>query len=271
MVEPIEDDARGIVAPDRARGEWSLDRYGPGLATGRLVDRYWLVRWSLPPGRAHPQRVLTHPVANLVFEDGAATLGGVATRAFERDLVGSGRALGVMFRPAGLRALVDRPASDLTDRSVSAASVLGDAVDDLAASVAEESDDAVARGLVEAWLEPLVPARPHACEATMRLVERAADDLDLARVDDLASDAAVSVRTLQRRFLDHVGVSPKWVLQRYRLYEAGERARAVMDVDWAAVAHDLGFSDQSHLVRDFAAAFGMPPARYANWNHPDGG
>jgi AraC-like DNA-binding protein len=34
-------------------------------------------------------------------------------------------------------------------------------------------------------------------------------------------------------------------------------------VDWAAVAVELGYSDQAHLVRDFTAAVGTPPARYA--------
>ena len=33
--------------------------------------------------------------------------------------------------------------------------------------------------------------------------------------------------------------------------------------DWAAVAADLGYFDQSHLIGDFRRVFGMPPAEYA--------
>jgi AraC-like DNA-binding protein len=47
------------------------------------------------------------------------------------------------------------------------------------------------------------------------------------------------------------------------LYEAAERARQGAGVDWAALAVELGYSDQSHLIRDFSASIGMPPDRYA--------
>ena len=40
----------------------------------------------------------------------------------------------------------------------------------------------------------------------------------------------MSVRRLQRRFADHVRVSPKAVVRRCRLYEAAERARLGADV-----------------------------------------
>jgi AraC-like DNA-binding protein len=82
-------------------------------------------------------------------------------------------------------------------------------------------------------------------------------------VDAVAAAAGLSVRTLQRLFAEHVGVSPKTVIRRYRIYEAAERARAGERVDWATLAPELGYSDQAHLVRDFTAAFGMPPERYA--------
>ncbi|WP_238444215.1 helix-turn-helix domain-containing protein [Salsipaludibacter albus] len=268
-VEQLDEDARGIVAPDRATREWSLVRFAPSPRAARVLDRTWVAAWSLPPGFVHEQRVLTHPVANLVIEDAAATLGGVATRTFARRLEGTGWALGAMFRPAGLRVLVDLPADELTDRSGPARALLGGTVDDLADAVARAADPDQAHRLVDDWIAARVPDEHHPCEDTSRLVERAAADPDLVRVDDLAERAGVSVRTLQRRFRDHVGVPPKWVLRRYRLYEAGERARGGTDVDWSAVAHDLGYSDQAHLVRDFHEAFGMPPAAYASHNRPD--
>jgi AraC-like DNA-binding protein len=60
-----------------------------------------------------------------------------------------------------------------------------------------------------------------------------------------------------------VGLNPKSVLRRYRLFEAAERVRRDGPVDWAALAAELHYSDQPHLVRDFHATFGMSPERYA--------
>ena len=73
---------------------------------------------------------------------------------------------------------------------------------------------------------------------------------------------------MQRRFADHVGIGPKAVIRRYRLYEAAEQARGGGRVDWAGVAASLGYSDQAHLTRDFTASFGMPPGRYVAANTP---
>lgn len=61
-------------------------------------------------------------------------------------------------------------------------------------------------------------------------------------------------------FLEHAGVSPTWVLRRYRLLDAAEAVREGQRVSWAGVAADLGYADQAHLSRDFRAAIGLPPA-----------
>jgi AraC-like DNA-binding protein len=81
-------------------------------------------------------------------------------------------------------------------------------------------------------------------------------------VEQAAARFEVTPRTLQRLFAEYVGVSPKAVLRRARLHEAAQRADNG-SVDWAALAADLGYSDQAHLVRDFRAHLGTTPAAYA--------
>jgi AraC-like DNA-binding protein len=82
-------------------------------------------------------------------------------------------------------------------------------------------------------------------------------------VDRLAAQLGVSVRRLQRVFGEYVGVSPKWVIQRYRLLDAVRRVAAGGDVDWADLALELGFADQAHFIRAFKKLVGRPPADYA--------
>jgi len=94
-------------------------------------------------------------------------------------------------------------------------------------------------------------------------VQRITGDPRLRRVATLAEDFGTSERQLQRLFAEYVGVSPKWVMRRARLHEAALRADTGGDVDWAALARDLGYADQAHLTRDFTATIGEPPARYA--------
>ncbi len=86
----------------------------------------------------------------------------------------------------------------------------------------------------------------------------------MTRVETVAEQFGLGIRKLQRLFLNYVGVSPKWVIQRYRLIEAAERMREATTnlLDFAKLAVDLGYADQSHLIRDFKVLVGMTPAKY---------
>ncbi|MFD3747009.1 helix-turn-helix domain-containing protein [Nocardia sp. NPDC058633] len=85
----------------------------------------------------------------------------------------------------------------------------------------------------------------------------------MTRVDALAQRFGLSMRGMQRLFAEYVGVGPKWVVRRYRLHEVTERLAHGAEIDWAALAAELGYADQAHLSRDFRAIFGEPPTRYA--------
>jgi AraC-like DNA-binding protein len=263
VVRPVEEDSRGIIDPGAALEKFRLDRYAPTPAVGRFVDRYWVVRWDLTGDEPFTQQVFAHPVVNVVFAEEGPFVHGVTTRVGERKLEGTGRALGIMFRPAGFRPFLGRALSTITDRVLPIADVFGPAALDLADAVAAAAGDSELTAAADAFLAARAPAAPQASEASTALAERAAGDPSLARVDKLAVHAGVGVRQLQRRFADHVGVSPKAVIRRYRLYEAAERAARGDRVDWAALATELGYADQAHLIRDFSSAIGTTPDRYA--------
>jgi transcriptional regulator GlxA family with amidase domain len=163
-----------------------------------------------------------------------------------------------MFRPGGFSALGEVP----VDATLPIGGVFGAAGEALAAAVWAVGPDE-AHTLVDAFLAERVPPDPHPAEAVADLVEKIAADPAMLRVEDLADRAGVRPRQLQRRFAEHVGVGPKWVIRRYRLYEAAERAARGTDVVWADLAAELGYSDQAHLTREFTAALGLPPERYA--------
>ncbi len=88
-------------------------------------------------------------------------------------------------------------------------------------------------------------------------------DRALLRVEDVADAMGIDVRALQRRFRRYVGVTPKWVIQRYRLHEAAEQLRSEYPPALAALAAELGYADQAHFAREFKAAVGRTPGELA--------
>jgi AraC-like DNA-binding protein len=268
VVEPVERDTRGILRPAEGLEHFRLERHQPSPDVGRFVDRYWIASWNLPTGEQHEQEVLVHPVVNVTFDERGATTGGVYRKRFVRTLEGHGRVLGVMFRPGGFRSFLQRAMNSITDKPLAFADVPGiDGVElerEMATALRDDMADEKLVVLADDALAAHVPPARQPSEETTELAELIARDRSIRRVDELADAAGLSVRQLQRRFADHVGVSPKWVIRRYRLYDAAEQAARTDDVDWAALAVDLGYADQAHLIRDFADAVGEAPQRYAS-------
>jgi AraC-like DNA-binding protein len=168
--------------------------------------------------------------------------------------------VGVRFTAGGLTALLGRlpaagplPASTLEGLDGVA----------LAAAVPSSStmDDATAA--LNAALLPLCPSEVDSNLAVIEQAVSAVDDPGLVRVDDLAGRVGLSVRALQRLFARYVGLSPGWIIRRRRLQEVALRALGDEPVDWSSLALQLGYYDQAHLVREFTAAVGEPPARYS--------
>jgi AraC-like DNA-binding protein len=122
--------------------------------------------------------------------------------------------------------------------------------------------DAEMSSVADGLLRELRPPRDPVAEQVAAMAERITSDLGLRRVGDLTAAFGLTERKLQRLFSEYVGVSPKWVMRRARLHEAALRASSGEAVDWATLARDLGYADQSHLTRDFTATIGTPPARY---------
>jgi len=265
-------DTRGIVHPRTGFDHFTLDRFAPSTALSTCTDRFWLVRWALDPGEVFVQPVLAHPCVNLVIEPDRAALYGVTTVIGRQTLTGSGWAIAVMFRPGGARPFLPGPATDTVDRTIPLAELWGADGAELARRVraalgpnpATAANIASAAQLMDDFLTKLLPDAPTAdARAAIAAAERIAGDRELTTVEQLAAGTGQSVRGLQRLFAEHVGLSPKKVIRRYRLLEAAEAAAQGEPVVWAEVAARLGFADQSHLTREFGAAFGESPARYS--------
>jgi len=82
-------------------------------------------------------------------------------------------------------------------------------------------------------------------------------------VDALAQAAGVSARHLDRVMLDVVGLTPKLLLRMIRfqhLLKLAERPNS----RWAYISQESGYTDQSHMLRDFWQFVGTKPSEAFN-------
>ncbi|GAA0723826.1 helix-turn-helix domain-containing protein [Dokdonella soli] len=255
--------ARGVLRHSPGPGIFHHARLMPSASLRGSVEHFWIVRWDLCGHAPQLRETLPHPNVHLVFERGLTRIFGVHTTRFTRVLEGSGCVFGVKFRPGGFYPFLRKPVATIANGSLSLQDIFGDAAGSLEDEVLACVDET---GMVEVATRFLNAHRPPPdahIDRVASLVADIADDRSLTTVERLVERYGVGKRALQRLFNTYVGVSPKWVINRYRLHEAIERLAAGDAVDWAAFAIDLGYFDQAHFIRDFRNLVGRPPGEYA--------
>ena len=82
-------------------------------------------------------------------------------------------------------------------------------------------------------------------------------------VSQVAAAAHATVRTLERKFRQSSGYSVKDVSGLIRFEQVRNQLWNEPDSNIAALAHELGYADQSHLSREFKRYSGTTPAAFA--------
>lgn len=146
-----------------------------------------------------------------------------------------------------------RPADELFGPSAGA----------LATRLAECRDATAASAAWSEALGPMVvrcpPLDPVVRAAVLAIVAARGE----APLGELALAVRLSPRQLQRRFSAAVGLSPKQFARVRRVRSALQHLVSETPMSWSAVAADLGFADQAHLIREFGALSGLTPVAVA--------
>lgn len=82
-------------------------------------------------------------------------------------------------------------------------------------------------------------------------------------VSQIAAAAHSTVRTLERKFKQSSGYTVKDVSALMRFEQVRNRFYLDPDINIAGLAHELGYTDQSHLSREFKRYSGTTPAVFA--------
>jgi AraC-like DNA-binding protein len=249
-----------ILRPSEAEQAITVTRLPASGALEPYVDYHWYVGWRAVEG--HRQQVVPQPRVHVAAEHGRLLVHGISHQPFFRTLSGVGHTLGAAFHPGGFRPLLRRRVGTLCDQVVPAGELFE--VDDrpVAQRILAGSDVPAMVEALESYLLALAPDPDPVVEEVRALVQLAEEDRGITRAEQLAARGAMSLRSLQRLFTDYVGIGPKWVIARWRILDVAAAAHGGDPVDWAALAIELGFTDQAHLTRAFTAVVGTPPATY---------
>ncbi len=249
------------------RQRYRHERYHPSPHLERYVEHFWVVEWDLRGEAPERAETLPHPSVHMIFErDGKSRIRGAARKTFSKLLEDKGGVFAVKFTPGGFYPFVGVPVSGFSDKIMSLRDVFGRRGEELDRAVLAEDTDLSRINLVESFLLAHLRDVDEADENVLKvtdIVYQVAKERGILKVQDLVDRYGLNQRMLQRLFAKYVGVSPKWVIQRYRLLEAAEQLASGESVSQTELALSLGFSDQAHFIRDFKSIVAVSPAAYA--------
>ncbi len=166
--------------------------------------------------------------------------------------------LGIRFHPGGTLPFLRLPLHEITDQVVDLGGLSSKLERELLSATSQSPSLTDKVTAVEAFLtNQLLNTKDNSW--LMMLAARVVDSGGLLSVDQLATDAGISSRQLERRFLREVGLGPK-LLGRIIRFQQVFRAVEQCNSAWAEVAIACGYYDQAHLIRDFNQFARQTPA-----------
>jgi len=167
----------------------------------------------------------------------------------------------ISFQASGFHQLFGMPMTAFADQAYDASSVIGPVASEIEEKLAEASDFHARVRIVTIFLMQLlreVSQRDFVAAIANRFLrERGA-----LRIGDAAAKAGLSVRQFERRFAERVGLPPKRYAKIVRFQAALEAKIAAPRRLWTDIAHDVGYYDQMHMVRDFERFAGESPTAF---------
>ncbi|TGN10242.1 helix-turn-helix domain-containing protein [Leptospira ilyithenensis] len=262
MVKKKGKPTRGVLRQNKAELKAEHARYFASEDLDFFIEHYWTVRWDLRNKDPYLAETLPYPSIHIVFDKGDSKIYGITKGRFSYLLEGKGSVFGIKFRPGAFYPFFKKHVSLLTGKTLGIDQVFNVNVSQLEIEIFETEEDDDRIPIVESWLKNHIPEKDPNIPYINSIIDKIKEDREVRSVDQIVKLFSIGKRSLQRLFQEYVGVSPKWVIQRYRLHEVAEKIEKSEKVNFAELALDLGYYDQAHFIKDFKNTIGLGPLEY---------
>lgn len=175
--------------------------------------------------------------------------------------------IAILFQPYGARLFFDLPIDEVFNQLVSMEDIEDKSWMELRTRITDTSDIPADINLIENLLtKKLYNNKFTHIERIINSIDTISSVSDI-RMTALAEDACLSPKQFKRVFQNYVGYNPKEYMRLVRfnkVFNLLKRTRQLFDL--AQVAQEFGYSDQSHMIREFKAFSGYTPHEFLTLN-----
>jgi AraC-like DNA-binding protein len=255
----------GVLHKNNSDQHYQLRRYLPEPILAPLIEQFWLVDWDLREQTPHIQQNLPDPNMHLVISNQGAKVLGPVSKKYRYTLQGQGKIIGVKFNLGTLSKRLPYPIDKAVDIEFEAANIFKFDQQELIKNTLNAKCDKAAVAYLSDTLENTDIQAKLSVIKVQTLAALIKNNNEITSVEVLAKLSHTSVRCLQRLFKTYVGLPPKWLIRKYRLHHALEMLEN-KQLSLAQLTANLGYADQSHLIREFHEFLDVTPKQYTQRN-----
>lgn len=251
--------------------------YAPTQSLALFVKCYWTLKASAtkPP---EIQRIVPDGCMEMIFNDGdpyqqiaedgkriqqpRCFVFGQITSPLDIIPTGVTGIFAVRFHPDGFAPFTTLPLRNLDNRAVPLSELYGQAGVELEKNMLATPTTTTRIAAVESFLLNRLKT-PEAIDA----LSKSSVDILLrtkgqVSIDDLAGQLNTNRRQLERAFSSVIGLSPKQLSKIIRLQATLRLMEQKQFTSLTSLAHESGYFDQAHFIKDFREFTGMSPRQF---------
>ncbi len=165
----------------------------------------------------------------------------------------------VCLRPSGMYRLLGIPLHKIVDHDYDARLIIGAEINEIIDRLTEARTDELKSQIIQQYLlkklHTLKPAHPFD-RAMLHLVSHSGN----LSISQIASQCCMSIRQFERKSLERLGVPPKFYARLIRFSHAYKMKETTPHLSWLDIAHQCGYYDQMHFIKDFKYFAGFVPS-----------
>ncbi|HEY6399846.1 MAG TPA: helix-turn-helix domain-containing protein [Blastocatellia bacterium] len=255
--------------------------YKPNPPLSKFVDSFWLYEGHaaerkteriLPTGTL--ELVINLRQNELLFYDPerpenrsrfcGAVVSGAHGRGFSPEAAEETFIIGVHFKPGGAFPFLGLPAGDIADTHVDLETLWGPSAGRLRDRLCEARTPAERFRLLQESLLSRSCHDPEQHYAVSAALEMFGKNQTRPTVREAAKYLGLSQRRFIQVFKAEVGMTPKLFSRIQRFQQTRTFIQQNPAPNWADLAVDFGYFDQSHLIREFLEFSGLSPTNHIN-------
>lgn len=249
--------------------------YNPNPSLSGFVENFWAYSFNsvrlreriFPSGtfelvfnlRDDEIRIYKDAQSNVFQRYSGAVISGPYAGPFVTDTALESSVMGVHFKPGGAFPFLGVDADELRGCHTDLEVIWGRAAISLRERLCETASVQHRFRLLEQFLKTRLRFERHSA-VVLALPTFGRARLQMTR--ELAHDARLSEKRFIEVFRREVGVNPRLLTRICRFQRVLARTARPGALNWAEIALDHGYFDQSHLIRDFHEFSGFSPAEY---------